>query len=774
VTRRAWSRSAASTWDGGTVVGTGVAGGVIYGDPERHVMVISHELFFLPVNSRRPAPELADVLPSVREALARGDDRLAADIFEQRLRRQQWDPETLIWTDPLAPIAQLEWAIEGEAWTDYRRHLSLDDLGGSVAWRTKAGRRGIRVWADHGDSGFDLELWSDTPVRGTLRVQPVSERAAGASTVVPVDYGDAVTTAVSRSARTLGLSATVSGAAPGTDAWASVVARSPDKRVLADGGWAIDLDAGRSVTIRVDVTGGRADLEAAPHRDASPPLDAPALLARSELRLGDAEGDETLAVEDIWERARQGDTRAEAALFELAYAAGRRNIIASTGHLPPTLQGVWQGTWAPAWSADYTMNGNLQLGALAGALWTGTPELMQSVFRLVRPFAEHYRSNARRIFGTEGMLLPARLTTHGHANHFLRDYPHQFWLGNGPWLLRLAADYILVTGDRAPIQEWLWQFTVEILDFSTAVLREGEGTLSPSYSPENTPAGHDNPLATDAAADIAALRDGFRVGAWLADLVGDEDRAAQWRAAREALPPFRIADDGTLAEWDPRWPENIAHRHVSQLQGLWYEPDPRLVSGPLRDAALETIRAKIAWRAENPTGPPGNMEMAFGLTSLGLAAAALGDADAAFQCALWLARDHFTSALTTTHDVGAIFNVDAAGALPALVAATLVGSAPGVIRMLPALPRHWATGSITGLGTRAGGHVAVLEWYSHGMRFVVETAGQESFPMGGIVVEIPRAAVAFQAIGMEQIGERSLLIVPGGKRAAATVVYSDA
>jgi alpha-L-fucosidase 2 len=773
VRTEAWSRSTASTWDEGTTIGTGVAGAVIYGDPARHILVFSHEDFFLPVNSRRAAPELAEVLPAVREALARRDDRAAADLIDGRLREQMWDSETLIWTDPLAPIAQLEWEIAGQEWTDYRRHLPLDDLDGAVSWDAGTGRRGIRVLARHGDSGFDIDLWSDTPVRGALRLRPVTERAAGASTVVPVDYGDAVTTSLTCSGTSLALTALVAGAEAGTDAWANVIARSPHDRALATDEWEIHLTPGRSVRIRVDVSGGRIDTDPRARDGGTQQLDAPALLARSSLRLGDAEVDGDLAVEDIWDRARQGDSRAEDALFEVAYAAGRRSILASTGHLPPTLQGVWQGTWAPAWSADYTMNGNLQLGALAAALWTGTPELMPSLFRLVRPFAEHYRSNARRIYGVDGMLLPARLTTHGHANHFLRDYPHQFWLGNGPWLLRLAADYILVTGDRSPIDDWLWEFAIDILEFSAAVLRDGSWRLSPSYSPENTPAGHDNPLATDAAADIAALRDGFHVGAWLADLVGDADRASEWRAARDAMPPFRIADDGTLAEWGDGWPENLAHRHVSQLQGLWYEPDPRLMSEPFRDAARETIRAKIAWRAEDPAGPPGRMEMAFGLCSIGLAAATLGDADAAFQCALWLARDHFTPALTTTHDAGAIFNVDAAGALPALVAAMLVGSTPRVVTLLPAVPRAWPTGMITGLGTRAGVQVAVLEWHADGLSFVIDAPDPHSwFRSEDVVVELPRPAVMTDSLGVHQLTDRSLLVAPGGGRASATVAYT--
>jgi hypothetical protein len=242
------------------------------------------------------------------------------------------------------------------------------------------------------------------------------------------------------------------------------------------------------------------------------------------------------------------------------------------------------------------------------------------------------------------------------------------------------------------------------------VVEAADGHLSPSYSPENTPAGHDNPLAVDATADLAALRDGLRIGAWLARRRDEPNLAELWTSARGALPDYRVADDGCLAEWASETPEHLAHRHASQLHGLWYEADEAFSEGPLRDAALATVRSKTAWRAEAPFGPPGHQEMAFGLSSIALAAANLGDAGSAYQCAIWLARDHFTRGLVSTHDAGAIFNLDASGALPAVVAAMLVRSSRSSIHLLPALPTPWEAGSITGLTARGGVIIHSLSW----------------------------------------------------------------
>ena len=223
--------------------------------------------------------------------------------------------------------------------------------------------------------------------------------------------------------------------------------------------------------------------------------------------------------------------------------------------------------------------------------------------------------------------------------------------------------------------------------------------------------------------DIAILRDAARCARLLGNARGDHSLDERWERVISTLPPFRVAEDGTLAEWiEPLWPENHAHRHTSQLYPLWYQTDPQF-SGPtdtaaeLRAAAASTIATKIAWRAELPTAPPGRMEMAFGLVQLGVAAAALGDARSALVCAEWLAIDHWTPALTTTHDAGSIFNMDPSGGLPALVAAMLLSSDEDTLTVLPALPEEWAQqGKVTGLRARGGIVVEQLEWTDRGGR----------------------------------------------------------
>ena len=111
-----------------------------------------------------------------------------------------------------------------------------------------------------------------------------------------------------------------------------------------------------------------------------------------------------------------------------------------------------------------------------------------------------------------------------------------------------------------------------------------------------------------------------------------------------------------------------------------------------------------------------------------MTAAALGDADSALVCAEWLAVEHWTPALTSTHDAGRIFNLDPSGGLPSLVASMLFSSTLDSATVFPALPDQWrASGSITGLTGRGGIVVERLEWRAGGGRVVLRRRQEVSW-----------------------------------------------
>ncbi|MGP4113695.1 glycosyl hydrolase family 95 catalytic domain-containing protein [Streptomyces sp. 4N509B] len=725
-------------WEHGVITGSGRVGAVVFGPPGRQSVSIAHERFFLPANPTPPAPFLAPVVATMRELVLAGDGEEAGRLMTEAARESGFDGG-LVWTDPLGMCATLTVSTPGGG--AMRRRVDLEHGEVAVEWSDdRGGRIVLRAVAPRGTETVWVAVESERDLVAEVEVGLSEESTPSAETGAP-NYASAVRAEVSGG--TVGVvTASAERAGPvGTFAGTSDGASdgiTAETTVRGGGPWVPDasgtrlrgrlrVSAGGSGLLRLDVRVGASDgaraepaasdwaalrkHQRAAHGD---------LVRRSVLDLACRHAART--TEDLWAAARDGDGSARRRVVEIAYLSGRANTIAATGELPPTLQGVWQGTWTPAWSADYTMNGNVQNGGVAGLIPTGTPELARSLLRLVLPYLDDYRDNARRVFGADGMLLPARMSNHGRANHFAPAFPHVFWVGCGGWVLRFAADLVSTTGDRGVVDDELWALVEGVLAFAeTATTRAGgRRHLVPNYSPENAPEPGGSPLVADATMDVAILRDAARCAGLLARARGDHSLDERWAALASALPAYRRADDGTLAEWiDDRWPENHAHRHTSQLYPLWYEPDPAFVgatesAAALRAAAAATVAARLAWRAEDPTAPPGRMEMAFGLVQLGMAAAALGDARSALRCAEWLAVEHWRPALTTTHDAGSIFNLDPSGGLPALVAAMLLTSTVGTLTLLPAVPEEWPVGSVTGLRARGGIVVERLAWDATG------------------------------------------------------------
>jgi alpha-L-fucosidase 2 len=723
------STGTASTWNAGLIVGSGRVGAVLWGDASEHVVSLSHERFFVPANATTPPPRFAAALPAIRAALIADDVAGAVDLVNQTTAAE--GITGLIWTDPLGPAAELRISTGSTTVQDYRR--SLDFLTGeiSIDWKDASGTHELRVHCPRGGERVGIRLRSSAASSVSLHFGSAQDSTADLSD--SRDYANSVTveaSAVDDSTPRL----SVSGKNPATGRVVSAI-----------------TTLGLSAVTRMDVTREEAVVRLEGHANAWTVMDIDLSVkdggAEQRAELGDHAQlqaaswldlrsgiPEELSTEKLLSLAPDRDD-AERGLIELAFAAGRHNIIASTGVLPATLQGVWQGTWSPAWSADYTLNGNVQNGGIASLIPTGTPQLITALTRLLVPHLEDFRTNASRIFGVPGAMLPSRMSTHGLANHFGPDFPHQFWIGCGGWILRMLADAVLATGDRRLVDDATWELVQEVLDFYRAI--GAVDPIAPGYSPENTPAGRITPITVDPAMDVAILRDVERSGRLLAEARGAEPIQLPEVGAR-----FRI-EEGNLAEWSwPGQPDTIAHRHTSQLYPLWYETDPAFENGELREAAGHLIRAKIAWRAENPGPPPGNMEMAFGLTQLGLAAATLGDSESLEQCIRWLAQDHFTAAMTTTHDAGVIFNLDASGGLPTLVAAALVQSTRETISVLPALPTTWPAGTVGGLTTRTGLRVEELEWNSTGLSLVLTGDPESAWVRSrGVELRLPRPAV---------------------------------
>ncbi|AVT39238.1 alpha-L-fucosidase [Plantactinospora sp. BB1] len=738
------STSRTDDWEAALVSGNGRQGALCYGGPDAVRITVSHERLFLPLTPPLDPPPTARILAELRALLTAGEHRRAAErVAEFAAAHDPGYAETR-WVDPLVGAATLTCtpvpvdaagAPPGGAGpvTGYRRSTDFDTGVVRQSWRSADGPVEVAAFVSRPHDALVVRLTGPTGWRSTLAPidgdppVPVQQRIApdglGLRVEFPAATGRQVTGYTVRCRMVddtlLLLRTTVDG----------VPSPGPDLAELP-----ADFDAllAAHVAVHGELVGRvRLDLDGSPA----------ARTATSEelLRPFRPEGS------DGTDGPAEPAAPVGNALVERLFAAGRYAIVSASGDLPPTLLGVWSGSYRPAWSGGYTLNGNLP-AALAALAVTGTPELVVPLFDLLDSVADDLAGNARRLYGAGGILTPTHLTGHGRQNHFGPVWCQTFWTAGAAWLARFYHDHWCHTGDRTFLREralpFLRRAAEFYLDFVT-VDPDGRARFVPSYSPENAPANTGAQASLDATMDVAAVADLLRNLLAATAVLGEPDPAEpRWRALLAALPPYRIAPTGKLAEWiAPGLVDNHAHRHASQLYPLWYEIDPAFAADPaLCRAAALAIRRRLAWwqGAESD-------EMGYGLAQLGLAAARLGLAEEAYRTVLLMAGRYWRPNLVSTHNRDAIFNLDLCGGLPAVVAAMLLrstlgpGDEPGAqsvrLDLLPALPSAWPRGSVAGLLARGPVTVARLAWTSTQVEALLISPVDRT-----VTVELPGAA----------------------------------
>jgi hypothetical protein len=282
------------------------------------------------------------------------------------------------------------------------------------------------------------------------------------------------------------------------------------------------------------------------------------------------------------------------------------------------------------------------------------------------------------------------------------------WLAGADWLLFPLHEYWQATGDDGfltrTLAPWLVEAAVFFEDFFTREDDDGHIILVPSYSPEVGPRDGRGMSGVNATMDLAAARHALTTAIDVCTRLGIEQAAiGRWRALAERLPPYRVDDQGALAEW--AWPGLETaddHRHVSHLYPVW--PLHDITPDDTPDLAAAAREALLRRGDENLS--------AHGSLHRALVAARLKDSGTAKENVLKIVgRNMVFRSLMTSHNPDLeIYNADAAHCLPAVVVEMLLDSRPGIVELLPARPPEWRSGSLRGLATRTGVSVDELAW----------------------------------------------------------------
>lgn len=703
----------AARWEDAFLSGNGETGMMVLGDPLRERIVHNHHRFVL------PDPSVDTTPPQVAERLEQVRDLLLAGQAEQA-QREFTDGRPLFWTQAFhpGPVLHLGTPASGRV-HGYRRATDFTTGEISVRWSDGRGPLLRRAFVSRADGVAVVEVTGacvDLAVRlsGDLPGHPDSVRCSATAAAGP--RGEALLTFTAHyGVHGIGAERSKDGG-PGYAAATRLIADGGEVRVHGD---TVHVSGARRVLLltRLDRSLAGPDPDALGAALSPLPADYTALLTRharlhgelfgrASLDLGASDGEELLPVADLLARAESGVL--DPLLIEALFANGRYLLLSSTGVLPPRLTGLWLGAWGAAWSGDFTTDANLNLQT-AALVSTGMPELSLALRDLIAAQIEDWRTNARMIYGTRGVLAPSRTDgEHGLLFHADAQWPWTMWVAGADWMLEPLLAYWQATGDHAFLSEtlapWLADTARFFEDFLTREDDRGRLVLVPSFSPEIGPAGSGALAGVNATMDIAAARHALTTAADVCSTLGTEAESVPlWRALADRLPPHRVDRTGALAEWAWEGLETDGdHRHVSHLYPVW----------PLHEITPETTpelaaaaRAALVARGDENLSAHGSLHRA-------LCAARLRDADLLRTNLLKVLGNRmlFRSLMSSHNPDLETYNADAAHTLPAVVVEALVDARPGVVELLPALPREWRHGQARGLPTRSGVRVEELTW----------------------------------------------------------------
>lgn len=397
-------------------------------------------------------------------------------------------------------------------------------------------------------------------------------------------------------------------------------------------------------------------------------------------------------------------------LMTLYYQYARYLMISCSrpGSLPANLQGIWNEKMDPPWDSKYTININTEMN-----YWpveTGNlAECHIPLFDHLNRMVVNGSRTAKEMYGCRGFV--AHHNTDLYADTAPQDQyiPASYWVMGGAWLSLHVWEHYEHTRDLEFLNSHYNILKEAVLFFHDFLIENEEGQMitCPSVSPENSyimENGTTGRMCAGPSMDSQILYELFHAFVNASSVLEKSELVEETKVLLEKLPKPQIGKHDQLMEWVKDYDEkDPGHRHISHLFAIY--PGSMITKEDTPDL-YKAAEKTLTRRLEHGGGHTG-----WSRAWIILLWSRFYNSEKAYENFIELLKSSTFPNLFDNHPGknGFVFQIDGNFGAAQGIAEMLVQSHNKRIHLLPALPKAWKDGAVSGLKLR-GNIELELSW----------------------------------------------------------------